>query len=69
MTPNPSPELRALRLWHWREAHKHRELAKNAVATTTGMRYLAQAMLHDSFVMVLDPLFLADDTAERDALR
>jgi hypothetical protein len=69
MTPNPSPQLRALRVWHFREAQKNRDLAKNAVATTTGMRYLAQATLHESFVLVLDPLFLASDTAEADAAR
>jgi hypothetical protein len=69
MTPNPSPEMRQLRVWHFREAQKNRELAKNAVATTMGLRYMAQAALHESFVMVLDPLFLASDSAEADAAR
>lgn len=69
MTPNPSPELRALRAWHFREAAKSRDLAKNAVATTMGLRYLAQATFHENAVLALDSLFLADDTAEADAAR
>lgn len=67
MSQTTSPELRALRVWHFREAQKNRELARNAVATTTGMRYMAAADQHESFVRALDPLFMAGDTAEHDA--
>lgn len=69
MTANPSPELRALRLWHWQQLVQCRERAKTCAATTECAKQNTLADKHLGFVQVLNDFFMAGDTAEADAAR
>jgi hypothetical protein len=65
--PATERNMRALRLWHYKQMTTNRELAKNAVATMTGQKYSLAADTHLKFVQHLNDFFPAGDDAENDA--
>lgn len=63
----PSPELRALRLWHWRSAMEQRTLQAHVIFPSSIRHHQAKADFHIKAVQTLNDYFNIDDTAEKDA--
>ncbi len=65
----PSPELRALRLWHWRSAIEQRMLEMHVIFPASIRHHKAKADFHIKAVQTLNDFFNVDDTAEKDAAK
>lgn len=64
--------LRALRLWHWRQAIRNQDYAKANLKVN--MLYwhdvlMLEADINLSFVHDLNAFFPVDDTADKDAIK
>jgi hypothetical protein len=65
----PTPELRALRLWHWLEviACSHERIVhEKSKRTVSAQKAVAKHNLHMRAVQTLNDCFEVDDTAEND---